>query len=136
MNKERILALADVIEAQPHTDGDSPSGFNLDTATHACGTPSCIGGFACALGLSLNLDESLLNHLSDWSELSVGAQWLELTGESWRRGVSMELFAPSTISTSNWINVTPLDAAITLRKLAETGKVDWSHCEYYQESTK
>lgn len=46
MNKERILALADLIEQQPHTTPYDKSGFDLSSYTHDCGTPSCIAGWA------------------------------------------------------------------------------------------
>lgn len=114
---DRIRHLADVIEAQPHTELNDSTGFNMSDWTHNCGTPSCICGWA--------------NHLRNESEGRTvmlaspreAGRWLGFDDDDDRRYV---LFKPSTIDPDNWNAITPAHAAAVLRHLADTGVVDWS----------
>lgn len=120
MNKERILALADLIEKQPHVDYSANFGFNMEDYRHDCGTPSCIAGWATALAHGLNEGNTPIEgsaHCTAVAFLSINSQ------------DGMELFQPRGIHPDEWGNITPAHAAFTLRHLAETGKVDWSAYE-------
>jgi hypothetical protein len=111
MNVERILALADIIEAQPHTSSSDESGFNMNAYSHHCGTPCCIAGWAA--GNVAGLDEEDVFH--------VAAALLDLSST-----LAVQLFIPP-FDGARWGMITPAQAAITLRNLAATGIVDWSH---------
>lgn len=114
MNAERILALADLIESQPHTDLNDPKGFNMTNWHHKCGTPSCIAGWAFAM---MNGDNSGSEKIPLGAS-DDAAKYLGLTPNQ-----SADLFFPRL---EDWDSITPEDAAGTLRKLAYTGEVEWS----------
>lgn len=113
MNVARILELADVIEKVPHVAlGDAHQGpepvtdFNM--STFHCGTAGCIAGWAAHLygnGRGVLTAEKFLGISSDDGD---------------------ELFIPAGLVLED---ITPAQAATTLRKLVATGKVDWSHVE-------
>lgn len=120
MNKERVLALADLIECQPHVDPLGidpylePSGFNMNCFTHSCGTPSCIAGFAAWEYNGRKINDS------DETE-SKAREYLGLASYFGAK----RLFFP-TVSGRECASITPQEAAQVLRHLAETGEVDWS----------
>ncbi|MCK9361772.1 hypothetical protein M0Q28_06150 [Patescibacteria group bacterium] len=118
MNKERIEQLAVAIETHS-IDG---LGFNMgffrftggaaDASGHDCGTVACIAGTAVALG-----------KLS--GTFGAAAEWLDIPYDK----VGQELFYPgdaSGIRVRDWALITPAHAAAVLRRLAETGRVDWT----------
>lgn len=132
MNKERILQLADAIEregALPEPD----LGFNMnyfmseiikadadewgpirgDFAYRPCGTVGCIAGHTAHLaGITGGF----------WA----AAEWL---GLSYVGSDGAELFFPGGVSgirVFRWSDITPAHAAAVLRRLAETGKVEWA----------
>lgn len=111
MNKERILALADLIEKQPHTKLNDASGFNMGNWVHPCGTPACIAGFAAWVE-SGNAEELPLMDVEDLAIQHLGID----------RPTANELFSPDGVE---WRSITPAIAASTLRKLHDTGEVDW-----------
>lgn len=110
MNIERILQLADVIEAQPHTDQQADSGFNMNFFAHTCGTPSCIAGWAVHLARPGTYPEN--------EELA--QEWLELNNQQAR-----QLFWGEGTKRAFLPDITPAHAAFALRHFAETGTVDW-----------
>jgi hypothetical protein len=118
MNTDHIRHLADVIERQPHTDLNAPTGFCMTNWTHNCGTPACIAGWA-----NFVQDDGDL-YLGD---ISAAARWLGIT-----RSQAGELFAPDENLCEEdgplflWSDITPTHAAAVLRHLADTGCVDWS----------
>lgn len=130
MNKERILALADLIETLTYRNEDNwaPDSFNMgrysytydpntdEESGHVCDTPACIAGWAYAM--KNNFDENL-----NWIKFESGmsAEYLGLTSEQ-----ASELFYGRGFSAAKRdIEVSPEEAAKTLRHLAETGEVDW-----------
>lgn len=126
MNKERILALADLIEKQPHTGEADLSGFNMEWLTHDCGTPSCIAGWAAWEndGRPSKMDV-------DWGFYAVenrAATWMgfaEITeGLSESEDQTFLLFYPQN-PYDDYHSITPSHAAAVLRNLAETGEVNW-----------
>lgn len=124
MNTERILALADLIEKQPHTTQEAPEGFTMVNWNHDCGTPACIAGWAChvALGgavvLDINIEQTARRFLGlDAAEADA------LFEPDLRSDFEKEHGFIS--STDVWDDITPDHAARTLRRLAKTGKVDW-----------
>jgi len=127
MNKERILALADLIEAQPHTDVDSKHGFNMNSILHLCGTPCCIAGWAVweAQGRPERVDRYKYE-----TGLEIpAAEYLEMPLDPQHYcGPAMQLFYPvdDDINDRNYKDLQPVEAAKVLRHLAETGEVDWS----------
>ncbi|MBD8651518.1 hypothetical protein IFT66_10560 [Rhizobium sp. CFBP 13726] len=113
MNKERILALADLIEQQLHTTPSAPIGFTMSDYVHSCGTPACIAGWAA--WESENQPDFL-----DWRQVDFKAtKYLGLDQET-----SEKLFEPEGVS--SWFEITPAHAAFTLRHLARAGVVDWA----------
>lgn len=120
MNVARILELADVIEKTPHApiaDTDHAkqplTGFNMG-AWH-CQTVGCIAGWA------IHLYPDAYDHWEGYvHSASVALEMDEADGE--------DLFEPFQLI-GRFLTITPAQAAQTLRKLAETGKVDWSHVE-------
>jgi hypothetical protein len=119
MNKERILALADLVEQQPHS---LEFGFNMGELIHGCGTPSCIAGWAA--WEKAGRPEMIVakegyateNEASDWLGLP------HIVESPDDNDLSFDLFYPLGFS---FEKITPKHAAFTLRHLAETGKVDW-----------
>lgn len=123
MNKERILLLAEAIE-QSGRLAEPELGFNMnyfwgfvggkiaDFARRPCGTVACIAGHA--------------SQLAGFHYASFGAagKWLGLEPEE-----SAELFYPgdtSGLRVFGWDTITPTQAGAVLRRLAETGEVDWT----------
>ena len=113
MNKANILKLAE------HLDTLSCEHFDQECFAY-CGSPSCVAGHAVSLSgqwlVRVN-GRSLL----DGEGIAVAREWLDLTFQQ-----SNELFAahPYGVLAEN---VSARDAAATLRHLAETGEVVWSH---------
>jgi hypothetical protein len=116
MNVERILELADLIEKQPHTTEEADDGFSMDWFTHDCGTPSCIGGWAIFLQ---SRDRKILDVVSE-----SGGKFSEVAASVLGLGEfeASELFFPTIVDMDQ---ITPADAAYTLRHLAKTGEVVW-----------
>jgi hypothetical protein len=116
MNKERIQALADLIEKQPHTDIADATGFNMDDYRHQCGTPACIAGWATAMADDNPAGDEPIHgspHYRATKFLDIGSE------------VGFHLFQPQTMSAYQWHLITPAQAAATLRHFANTGVVDW-----------
>lgn len=121
MRTDRILALADLIEKQPHTNDDDAEGFTMGVYFHNCGTPSCIAGWAMAM--EFNDYSEKLRRKAEKSfgdacgpfEDRIPGNFLGITPRQ-----EGELFAPRNRS-----DITPTQAAATLRRLAETGEVKW-----------
>ncbi|PZP62989.1 MAG: hypothetical protein DI604_28090 [Delftia acidovorans] len=117
MNKERILALANLIEKQPHSAVEEVSGFNMVSYVHACGTPACIAGWAVA---------------SEGTPSPLAHQPIQPTGVSSRAAKYLGLEYPEAEElflggVYDLDEITPAQAAACLRHLAETGEVDWDH---------
>lgn len=111
MNKERILALAELIENQPHEELESEFGFNMEDFTHPCGTPSCIAGWAVFQAGGLEKDYHANSKVAA-EILGLEHRQAEDLFFAWRSKIGLE-------------EITPFHAAATLRHLAETGDVDW-----------
>jgi len=113
MNKKRLLQLADIVENQIHSLSffDS-SGFNMRYVQHDCGTPSCIAGFVLEQS-ELKWDDSMYytNHV---------AEYLDISHED-----AIRLCEPSDIERRFWQDITPSQAAKTIRRLVDTGEVKW-----------
>lgn len=108
MHTERIRALADLIEQQPHTTEEAENGFNMSDYTHDCGTPCCIAGWA-----EINVSKD------GRAPFDRGQEWLGLT-----IGQAEELFYVD--SDLELEDITPSHAAAVLRHLADHGVVDWT----------
>ena len=118
MNRSRILEIADDIEAngksRPTFDMSSFFEFNLWWKKEGdwCNTSGCIAGYVCTLKLP-NFDYNS-NHEND------AAVWLGLT----RREAYALFYADDA---GIYIgNITAEMAVVCLRRLAETGEVDWT----------
>ena len=86
----------------------------LMRAAQRCGTHACIAGYTVILfGTPEGLAESD-GEVEEYAQLLLGI------GDE----QAADLFAPATVF--NWQNLTPADAARTLRHLADTGTVDWT----------
>ena len=134
MNKERILELADTIEAEDSLIfnmaeylGHSPEGgpgFDpyVGSHSHSCQTSACIAGYIWQLKLSteeqLAAVESSKLKISSTEYFLAGMAYLDITYEEARR-----LFTPAGFS---YLQTIPRDQAVrTLRNLAKTGEIDW-----------
>lgn len=123
MRKDRILALAAVIEAQPHADVNSSSGFCMKTFVHPCGTPSCMAGFAEALAdhdQTFDRNAAFADHSPHQSShFHAAKKYLDITDHTARR-----LFYPYHRDQHSLVmDFTPEEAATVLRTYAETGKI-------------
>lgn len=123
MNKERILALADLIEKQPHQpEFDATSGFDMSCTHRDCGTPACIAGWA--LWEAQGRPESLVEPPGLWGIENNAATYLGLSVPEVSQPSGYPLFYPP--ETYKYEGITPAQAASCLRHLAETGEVDWA----------
>ena len=110
MNTERLHLLADVVEKHSKQ-------FRMLTWTNdACGTPACIAGFAAALADGRSTAKKYPEYKVRLIP-EIGRAWLGLTSTQ-----AGELFEPTL---DDWNQITAEVAALCLRYLAETGKVDW-----------
>ena len=127
MNKERILALADLIEKQPHTPLPAENGFNMADLVRECGTPSCIAGWAAweAEGRPASVRTSTIG----WALEREAQNYLGLEGvnKAELSPKAYSLFYPTYEGCFAYEDITPAQAAACLRHLAETGEVDWDH---------
>lgn len=111
MNIDRINALADLIEKQPHSKKSDPSGFNMEYWQHTCGTPSCIAGWAVHMsGKDINVG-TVMGDAQRWLGLN------DVIGDS--------LFMANGLRSGKRWFIQPAYAAAVLRHLAATGDVDW-----------
>ena len=121
MNVDRIRQLADHIEKLPYVPArrarkEVPS-FSMRWLDYNCGTPACIAGWAIEMWPEKDTTERSLQRarvcLDVWGPLS------------------KHLFVPEFPSANYDAkkgqrgHITPAHAAACLRKLAETGEVDW-----------
>ena len=120
MNKERILALADHIEGLPHETREidylaRPKAFNM---AEYCGSACCIAGWAV----------ELFDGFSDWPVSLVSGRAKHLLGIE-KQFIAAALFYPFAPHILK--QITPQHAAATLRKLVETGEVQWNTEEIF-----
>jgi len=114
MNIANILKLADRIERQEHVSEFDNHGFNMSKCWHPCGTPSCIAGFA--FSMSGKRAGCTFTEARRWLGIDKDRQWdLFMPSSEWREDMGVK-----------WLNeITPSQAAWTLRNLAETGEIVW-----------
>ncbi|MDR9777244.1 hypothetical protein RJJ65_32315 [Rhizobium hidalgonense] len=113
MNKKRILALADIIEKQPHTGKESAEGFSMSSYVHDCGTPCCIAGWAA--WLSFRKPKQMVDSTAVFYRAKTYLGLHEVEADL--------LFLPHEYHCGD--KYPPSQAAATLRHLAETGEVNW-----------
>lgn len=155
MNTERLHKLADLLDAHAALEEGSnvELGFNMitwgarcsvDKGGHPCGTAACIAGWAAAYfgyaGRAEKFDIKRALNLAEHFNGDVISGMAPVLGLTLRQ--ARALFLPNTpghqrlserLSLMESLSITPSEAAVTLRKLAETGEVDWSHVkERYQ----
>lgn len=133
MNTERILLLADFIESLPDErldmrywasdpEGEEDLGQPTCTILHNCGTAACLGGYTEALfnptRTSFCGTRGLWSPEDPLPSDSAGTL-LGLTVAQ-----AHNLFMPPHANGA-WDCITPAIAADTLRRLAETGQVEW-----------
>lgn len=124
MNKERLLILAEAIEKNERPKAFPDFGFNMGTYGddntddwhgERCGTVACIAGWAVALFAEKKPAQDRCD-LWVYEEAKTLLDLGNVTAHL--------LFAPDDIQDMG--DVTPKDAATVIRKLVETGYVDWS----------
>jgi hypothetical protein len=123
MNKDRILAVADAIEKHSirglgFNMGDFIASWNEDNSGHHCGTTACIAGWAYHLAKRRKTAVNVDRYPGGAGD--VARDWMGLSdriagGLFYARGRTAAL---EEIPASH--------AVAVLRRLAETGKVDWS----------
>lgn len=114
MNTQFIHKLANHIETLPHSFYDE-GGFSMECYTHTCGSPSCIAGWAIYLS---NHSLTIADNGTDGDSLhALAAAILDISDYT-----ANELFTPNL----RWADITPRQAATTLRHLAATGSVEWN----------
>jgi hypothetical protein len=118
MNIDRILNIADLIEAQPHTSYEAQSGFSMEALTHeSCYTPCCIAGW-----VTWEI-EGRPKKISLWDvSISRVGEYLDIEFVS----TYLLCYPHDYIKQLHWNKITPAQAASVLRNLARTGEVDWS----------
>lgn len=135
MNTERILRLANFIESLPDerldmcfwakdASGDENLEQSTETILHNCGTAACIGGWTEAL---FNPGRStFLGTRGLWDESPAAVVPTDSAGDLLGLTVAQahDLFMPPHTSGA-WDCITPAIAGATLRRLAETGQVEW-----------
>lgn len=133
MNAERLRALADEIEPLPHTHqlacenqegipySYGQDGFAMSMFRFSCGSPACIGGYAIARWGNLDANDPLVEVGRVLGIDLQTAQWLCCPGNG-TPGFAM-LNRPGSLERMR--DITPRRAAQTLRRLADTGKVNW-----------
>lgn len=119
MNREMILKVADAIETAGAPEAQPALGFNMgdwisnqliDNSGHDCGTTACIAGWAVSVS---GRDVANYNgEIRSDAEHILGLDY----------DTAEELFVNYPIFSSP----SPSQAAEVLRRLAETGVVDWS----------
>jgi hypothetical protein len=131
MNKERLLELADLLETEKvakhfdmndyfrtkdqRTYTDEPLGAVLDE----CGAVACIAGWAIA-----HFEPKRYVSYSMVDEVAKDILGI--------KGYAGDLFCPAGIPPGRWSEVSPTDAAQTIRSYVETGVVDWSWHPAYE----
>jgi hypothetical protein len=114
MNKKRILELATVIERAPHHTSslfDDGVVCSFSMSVWRCGTTACIGGWV----------ETLHGEPHKLFHGSVGVA--KVLGISYEQAEA--LCYPGALCIGLYEDITPAEAADTLRRLAATGKVEW-----------
>ena len=120
MNKERILEIADLIEA-----GHERMVFDMGVFgdEHPCGTAACIAGWTVAR-FGWNGRAMKIDHRRPVLNFDVFDDALSVLGLSFPE--AQRLFAPNEERDGvSMAEVTAPHAVRTLRHLAKTGKVDW-----------
>ena len=113
MNKQKVLALADYVEAS--------STFWMEEYFHACGTPACLAGHGARLFGKLDSRTSDLEE-DVASELDIA----ERRANKLFRPVTYNFHFSADLNGEGYI--TKKHAVATLRHLAETGEVDYDVC--------
>lgn len=127
MNKENILELADVIEKQSIPD----LGFNMayyfaddynDYSGHRCDTTACIYGFAMTIMCSGDYLDARFSSAISYYDVD---EWL---GVDVTMGARIRYYLDAVRNSDGRpvVEITPHQAARTLRHLAETGNLDWA----------
>lgn len=122
MNKEKILRLANILEGLEHTSCiDDPGKFNMSIYAFTCGAPACVAGWAVALEEEdYNLNKATYSPIHEVGIIHERARdILDLSNAEARR-----LFVPTLFRRSRR-EITPREAARVLRRLAQTGIVQW-----------
>ena len=149
LNVGRLHEFAGIIESLPEgqfdmglwgegTAEEAIAHIHTHAAVPECGTPACIAGWAAVLYAGDADEESIDNLGAAYRIHDAGAGALGLVGASTRppegpRTMADELFTPQTLRLSA---VTQHDAARVLRHLADTGRVDWSVIDDYDDKVE
>lgn len=112
MNKEAILELRDFIAKGEYSFNMRNPFANLD-----CGSAGCIGGHAAVIWPEIRQSEEMTSYT--WHNEKLAAK----LGIS--EAAHNQLCFPR--KPENYSYITREHAVTTLTKLAETGRVDWSH---------
>ena len=148
LNVDRLRELADFIGALPTGQFDMDHWGNntaieavqhiYEHGTVACDTPACIGGWAAVLYGGDAIEDIVGTLGGVYGLQDIAAAALGLTGTSIRslagpHTLGDDLFAPGVVQLAT---VTQHDAARVLRHLADTGRVDWSIIDGYDEKAE
>ena len=148
LNVNRLREFADFIEELPTGQFDMGlwgEGTAMDAVTHIrefgevpeCGTPACIAGWAAVLYAGDVIADSVATLGAVHGLPDAAAAALGLTGTTTRppagpRTLAHELFLPVVIPPT----MTQHDAARVLRRLADSGRVDWTFTDDYDEEVE
>ena len=131
MRKDRLLRLADRLELTRNRRDGMPCPpdhnellFNMGEYLHQSwqGTTGCIAGRARIMSQEDTEEFPHDNNPDEHPVMAIARQYLDLTQEE-----AKNLFAPSKyLGTLIRRSLTAQQAAQTVRRLAETGKIDWS----------
>ena len=149
LNVNRLRDLADFIERLPEGQFDMNEwgdGTAVDAVAHVrefgeaqeCGTPACIAGWAAVLYAGDAVEDAINNRVAAYGLPNTGAATLGLKKDAAKRPpwgprtLADELFVPDI----DLLAVTQYDAAMVLRHLADTGRVDWTIIDDYEEKVQ
>ena len=143
MNVENIRTLIGVLKTKELAHQceikENVDGFEMSQFYYSCGTPSCIAGWSSFLvdGGKISISEVVVENAQEFlgidRETGFDLFYPSLSADMFGlddflfEGVNSEDGWRDSTTVLDWHEITPQEAIITLEKLIETGKVDWTH---------
>ena len=118
MNIERIRTLAAHVRTLEDTKQSDPDGFHQGWWTHVCGTPSCVAGHAVALFEGTDAKGRIEKFTEEGAVRARACALLDIDPEQGETLFDSKPYGQGAA-------VTAQEAAGTLDRLAETGRVVW-----------
>ena len=134
VNAELCEEVADAIEASGRArfEGQGKYGYDQTMVLHACRTPACVAGWTVAVaGVGAAKAECCdVRKVTKFSVMEDAKELLALNeGQAADLFTCYPYYPDGGVPMKGGLFPSPADAARTLRRLAETGVVDWSREE-------